>query len=154
MWLALVALVATFVALEIGIAVEYQVSLIAITVFMLALSTLSFPASFMNRVVSALLTPLGWVGVVSYSLYIWHYLLLNVISFHSESIVSLLQLVGQETIWTSGLYRGLGVLFLILLFSFISYWLIERPSMGVLRRFLLELVQKQRLERSNEFGVK
>lgn len=150
MWLALVALVAMLVALESGIAIEYQVSIIAITVFMLALSTLSFPASFMNRAVSVLLTPLAWVGVVSYSLYIWHYLLLNVISFHSKSIVALLQMMGLETTWTSGLYRGFGVLFLILLISFISYWLVERPSMNALRNRLLELLQKQR---SNESGV-
>lgn len=153
-WLALIILMIASVAPEFGIAAEYCVSLIAISVFMLALSISYFSTSFMNRVVTVLLTPIAWVGVVSYSLYIWHYLLLNVISFHSKSIVSWLQKMGLETIWTSDLYRALGIIFSALLISVISYWLVERPSMGVLRCHLLALVQKQRFERSDELGVK
>lgn len=153
-WLALIALVVALIAPEFSIATEYCVSLIAIAAFMLVLSIWSFSAGFINRIVTVLVTPIAWMGVVSYSLYIWHYLLLNIISFHSKSIVLWLQQMGLETIWTSDLYRALGIIFSALMVSALSYWFIERPSMGVLRCRLLIAVQRQRFERSEEMGVK
>ncbi len=78
--------------------------------------------------------PMRWVGKVSFSLYIWHYLLINIL--------------GTQTGWramynaTYGLslddgYRGGIFLALALGISAVSYQLIERPGMGWLREKLL-----------------
>jgi peptidoglycan/LPS O-acetylase OafA/YrhL len=76
---------------------------------------------------SILLRPVAWVGVVSYSLYIWHYLLISIVGPMWRSAV------WDSMPWTRG------ILFLTLCFalSAASYWAIEWPGKSWLRLCLL-----------------
>lgn len=78
--------------------------------------------------------PLRWVGVISYSLYIWHYLFINLLGTQGG-------LRAMYTL-TDGLsandgVRGVLFIAMALAISTVSYFLIERPGMGWLRQGLL-----------------
>lgn len=96
-------------------------------------------------VLRLLLLPLASIGVVSYSLYIWHYLMLNVISANMRPIVAVLEFLHLDWIWTNGLYRGFFIVGLLLAVAAISYWLIEKPGMVGLRRRLLDRLEARRI---------
>ena len=77
------------------------------------------------------LAPLAFVGLVSYSLYIWHYLLLEIAGWKLDDIRAVMGPVFRDDLW-----RALIVLATILVISTASYLVIERPFMGPVRRWL------------------
>jgi peptidoglycan/LPS O-acetylase OafA/YrhL len=78
--------------------------------------------------------PLAWAGVISYSLYIWHYVLIGILA-HQSGIRWLYSVMGEP--YRNSLARGLFVTALVIAASTLSYWLIERPSMRQLRDWLM-----------------
>ena len=83
--------------------------------------------------------PLCWAGVISYSLYIWHYLLVNILSTpenfgHMRSIFWIL--------WKSDYTRALVVTGLALSVSYASYLCIEAPSMNSMRKWLTDRISQ------------
>lgn len=87
--------------------------------------------------------PMALVGVISYSVYIWHYQLIGVAEYHNEWLRNNFQLWAD-----SQLIRGIFFTGGVLAFSALSYALIERPGMGPLRRF----IQSRILNSSNSAG--
>jgi peptidoglycan/LPS O-acetylase OafA/YrhL len=85
--------------------------------------------------------PLCWAGVVSYSLYIWHYLLVNIMSTeeHYRTMQSLFGVV-----WANDYGRAFVFTAFVMLVSAASYFLIERPSMTSLRTWLIRVVSRPR----------
>jgi peptidoglycan/LPS O-acetylase OafA/YrhL len=81
-----------------------------------------------------LTAPLRWVGVLSYSLYIWHYLLINIIGTEQGLRVLAKLTFGASS--GSGFVRAIAFLTLTFFVCWLSYRLIERPSMNQLRRYL------------------
>lgn len=81
-----------------------------------------------------LTAPLKWVGVISFSLYIWHYVLIGLMGTLT-GVRALYAITGGAT--ADATVRGLIVIAIMLAFSALSYWLIERPSMTTLRRYLV-----------------
>ena len=69
------------------------------------------------------LKPFAWAGVISYSLYIWNYILV--------------EWVGPALIYTDPVTRAAIFIIVVFGFSSLTYFVIERPSMTVLRRFLV-----------------
>lgn len=153
-WLVFLSFVGIFGVLELEVSTEYCISVFAIAFFRVILSAASSSLGFINLVLMVVMKPIAWIGIASYSLYIWHYLLLNVMSFHSRAIVSWLQSIGLEAMWTSDLYRAMGIITSMVLISAVSYWAIERPSMGILRSSLMAMVRKQTNQTSHEVFVK
>lgn len=93
--------------------------------------------------VTSLIGCLGWLawplqraGTISYSIYIWHYLILNILAWHSDRIAGAL-----GAAWQSYTIRALVSVSLIILVSTLSYVLIERPGMVGLRNATLRLVR-------------
>lgn len=78
--------------------------------------------------------PLRWVGIVSYSLYIWHYLFINLIGTENG-----LRAMSTATAGLSenAVVRGALFVALVLAVSTVSYFAIERPGMGWLRKRLV-----------------
>jgi peptidoglycan/LPS O-acetylase OafA/YrhL len=107
---------------------------VAVVMFLCAFAV----RSLSGTLAGAALRPMALVGAVSYSLYIWHYLLLNVMSFHMQSIFSALEAVGLQLIWFNEFLRGIFTICIAVTVATISYWLFEKPSMGSLRRQLLK----------------
>lgn len=70
----------------------------------------------------------AWVGTVSYSLYIWHYLMLEIIG---PWWVKVPWIMGSQTLH-SILFVGA-----CLLVSSVSYFAVEKPSMETLRRWMI-----------------
>lgn len=86
-----------------------------------------------------LTTPLRWVGVVSFSLYIWHYLFINILGTQTGlRALHWLSFGWSANDWIRG---GLFVA-MAMGISAVSYYLIERPSMGPLRRWLMALIDR------------
>lgn len=77
------------------------------------------------------LAPVAAVGVISYSLYAWHYVLLELIGFRNGQWSAMF-----GDLWANGLIRALIVLAAIMIISTLSWLLIERPFMGPVRRWL------------------
>jgi exopolysaccharide production protein ExoZ len=109
----------------------------AMAVFLCALSLQNRADTILGKMMSIVLWPFAVVGVISYSLYIWHYLFLHILSFYAKPLAIWLDSMGMMQLWSNGLYRGIGVVLASLLVAAMSYFLIERPSMGQLRRFIL-----------------
>ena len=78
--------------------------------------------------------PLKWVGIVSFSLYIWHYLLINIVGTQSG-----LRAMFAVTFGLSANDWVRGSLFVAIAvgISVAPYYAIERPCMGWLRRRLV-----------------
>jgi len=81
-----------------------------------------------NRATSVALSPLAFLGIISYSLYIWHYQILNIMEYHLRFFFD--NIPGFSD---SQLVRGLVTSFICVGLSYISYLLFEKPSMGKLR---------------------
>jgi exopolysaccharide production protein ExoZ len=78
--------------------------------------------------------PLRWVGIVSFSLYIWHYLFINILG--TQTGLRALHTVSFG--WSANDWiRGVLFVAMALGISAVSYHLIERPDMGPLRRWLM-----------------
>lgn len=74
-------------------------------------------------------TPLRWIGVVSYGVYMWHLLLLE--SLTSHVVVNLPDMPDQvfySVYW-------LGLFIIVIPFSFLLFALIEKPGMQLGKRF-------------------
>lgn len=78
--------------------------------------------------------PLRWIGIVSFSLYIWHYLFINILGTQTGLRVMHAWSFGLSG---NGWIRGVLFIGMVLIISTASYYLIERPSMGVFRRWLI-----------------
>ena len=94
--------------------------------------------------------PVAFVGLVSYSLYIWHYLLINIFA-ENQPLLDRLTL----GLWFhSDFVRASMVVLSFVAISAVSYYLIEYPSMGVVRRKLLALVRRDSgPERAGDAGA-
>jgi exopolysaccharide production protein ExoZ len=77
------------------------------------------------------LTPLAWAGVISYSLYIWHYIIIGVIGLNLDAVRSFI-----GPIFNDDLIRASMVISFTLVISAVSYFVIERPFMGPIRSWL------------------
>ena len=86
--------------------------------------------------------PVAFVGLVSYSLYIWHYVLLNIIAGNSDVLGALL-----GGYWMHDTLRALLVTTAVLAASTLSYYAIEYPAMGPVRRRLLQWLSATRPSR-------
>jgi len=75
--------------------------------------------------------PFAWAGLISYSLYIWHYLIISIMAFHLDAIRAWI-----GPIFRDDLIRAVMVISFILAVSAASYLLIERPFMGPIRRWI------------------
>jgi peptidoglycan/LPS O-acetylase OafA/YrhL len=78
------------------------------------------------------LIPFAGVGIISYSLYIWHYVLLELIGYRGGEAVKLF-----GDLWQSGGFRAAVTISIVGAFSALSFLLIERPAMSGLRAWLL-----------------
>ncbi len=74
--------------------------------------------------------PLRWIGILSYSLYMWHLPLLKSFSDH---VIAPLQGSGPNAV-LYGMYWS-WVLILIIPLTFAIFLLIEKPGMGLIKRF-------------------
>lgn len=83
------------------------------------------------RIVGFVLPPLSAVGVISYSLYIWHYLILEMIGFRNDQLREVF-----GSLWGQDWFRASFTLAVIFAVSVASYLIIERPFMGPVRRWL------------------
>lgn len=90
------------------------------------------------------LDPLRRLGIVSYSLYIWHYLLLNVISNHVPDVRLMLAGVGLPELWTDLNFRAAFTGVTMVVVSSLSYGVIERPAMTWVRNGLMALAVEVR----------
>ena len=78
--------------------------------------------------------PLQWVGVMSFSLYIWHYLFINILGTQT----GLRALYRLSFGWSANDWvRGGLFVAMAMGISAASYYLVERPGMGPLRRWLM-----------------
>jgi len=79
--------------------------------------------------------PLRWVGLVSFSLYIWHYLFISILGTQT----GLRALHDVSFGWSANSWARAGLFIaMVMAISVISYYLIERPGMGPLRRWLIK----------------
>lgn len=86
--------------------------------------------------------PLRWVGIVSFSLYIWHYLFINILGTQT----GLRALHRLSFGWSANDWiRGGGFVVMAMGISAVSYYLIERPGMGLLRRWLMARLGRSRV---------
>lgn len=107
---------------------EIVIGLGALSVLAFALCAFSTVATAQS-VLGKLIAPLAFVGTVSYSLYIWHYLLISVAEYHMQFLND--HLPG----WSSrGAARAIFFMSFVMFVSWVSYSLIERPAMGRMRR--------------------
>lgn len=138
-WFALlvVCVFAVAVKAEVISSVRMVAMASAITVFICTLSIGDLRGSTSGFLTRVALWPLALVGTVSFSLYIWHYLLFNIVSFRLQEIYGWLSQTDLQILWLDELYRGISIIALSLMVAIVSYWLIEKPSMGILRQILL-----------------
>lgn len=95
-------------------------------------------------VVRIALAPVAWIGVISYSLYIWHWLMLDVAGQNLDLIREVVGPVFRDDLW-----RAIIVLASIFAVSAASYWLVERPFMGPIRRLV---ISRQKLTPALQYG--
>lgn len=81
------------------------------------------------------------LGVISYSLYIWHYLLLNVLSHYGPGLRHVLALFGAGALWDDLNVKALVTAASMVGVSYASYVLVERPGMTWVRDGLLQWAQ-------------
>lgn len=114
---------------------QITIGLSALSFMAISLSEISLRFCAM-RLVRLVITPIMMVGTISYSLYIWHYLLITIAEHHLDWLRSVVP--G----WNDGLIRGLIFTGAVLFLSWLSYLLLERPAMGPLRRLWLNALPK------------
>ncbi|MBV4539612.1 acyltransferase family protein [Pseudomonas vlassakiae] len=81
-----------------------------------------------NQMASQLMSPLVFLGVISYSMYIWHYQIIYVVEYYYPFFNR------HVPGWSQyGIISGVILCSICILFSYASYVFIEKPSMGRLR---------------------
>lgn len=83
--------------------------------------------------------PLVGLGVISYSVYVWHYVIIHLVSPYIKNVHVLMNPIKPWLPFGFALEACYLIVF-ICLFSIVSYWLIEKPSMTLLRRKLISLM--------------
>ena len=129
--------IAYVVAIQIGLlstAVSTAIGL-AVVVFLGSLSIRG-----VGMFARKLLQPLAAIGVISYSLYIWHYLLIQVIPAHWGSIIPVMERLGLMGLWHNEALRGTSTIAVNIALASVSYWLIEKPFMGPIRGWMLKKI--------------
>jgi peptidoglycan/LPS O-acetylase OafA/YrhL len=81
--------------------------------------------------ISRLMSPLVFLGVISYSLYIWHYQIIFIVDYHYSFFNNIVPGFAQY-----GMVSAVTLAAVCITFSYLSYVLIERPSMGTLRTWM------------------
>lgn len=81
-----------------------------------------------SQTVSWLISPFVFLGIISYSMYIWHYQIIYVVEYYYPFFNRHIPGWSQY-----GLVSGTILCSICILISYISYVLIEKPSMGRLR---------------------
>jgi exopolysaccharide production protein ExoZ len=117
--------------------IEFIPSISAAAMFLLIWPAFAFCARMRGFI--WLTRPVCWAGVVSYSLYIWHYLLVNIVGTESH-FRSMYAVFG--IFWVNDYSRAFIFTGLVLLVSTLSYVLIELPSMTSLRRRLVDVASR------------
>lgn len=102
-----------------------------LTAFIAAIAVGSVYLVSAPRIVGFILLPLSAVGTISYSLYIWHYLILEMIGFRNDQLREVF-----GSLWGQDWFRATFTLAVIFAVSVASYLIIERPFMGPVRRWL------------------
>lgn len=117
---------------------EIVVGLGALSVLAFALCSFSTAATARPGL-GKWVAPVAFVGTVSYSLYIWHYLLIGIAEYHMKFLND--NLLG----WSDrGLARGIFFSAFVFFVSWVSYSLIERPAMGRMRQAIQSRMLGQR----------
>lgn len=93
---------------------------------------------------SIIFKPIVGLGVISYSLYVWHYVLIHlgtpyIIKYITPQIKNFNLLIPKFKPWLpNGFYiEALLIIFFIVLFSTASYLIIEKPFMTAIRKKIL-----------------
>jgi peptidoglycan/LPS O-acetylase OafA/YrhL len=91
-----------------------------------------------SRATSLVLAPIVFLGVISYSIYIWHYQIIYVVEYHYPFFNR--HIPG----WSKyGMVSGSVLVAICLVFSYFSYLWIEKPSMGRWRVAIENLVRQR-----------
>lgn len=104
------------------------ISIGALAVLAIALSPIAVEVG-RHPVIRRLMAPLALAGTISYSLYIWHYLLIGIVEYRMQFLIDHVPGWGS-----SGAVRGVLFTGFVIFVSWISYSLIERPAMGGMRQ--------------------
>jgi peptidoglycan/LPS O-acetylase OafA/YrhL len=81
-----------------------------------------------NQIFAWLISPFAFLGTISYSVYIWHYQIIYVVEYYYPFFNRHIPGWSQY-----GLVSGIILCSICIIFSYISYRLIEKPSMKELR---------------------
>lgn len=128
-WLSMCVL-----ALMLGlIFIDYEIVKTLAFVFAFSIVLFSLLLSFEFK--NILFKPMIGLGVISYSVYVWHYVLIHLISPYITKAHVLLPPIKPWLPFGFAQEAFLLIVF-ILLFSTLSYYLIEKPSMTTLRKKL------------------
>lgn len=96
-----------------------------------------------GQIVSRLLSPLVFLGVISYSIYIWHYQIICVVEYYYPFFNR------NVPGWSQyGLISGVVLCAICISFSYMSYVWIEKPSMQKLRTTLEKMERAIKRSRS------
>lgn len=82
---------------------------------------------------SYIVRPLSYVGVCSFSFYMWHYILLNIFAGYADFLSTNL-----APLWRDNALRAVFVTGTCISVAILSYWIFEYPAMRPLRRILLQ----------------
>lgn len=134
---ALVILVATAVVTGIGLPRGYCLALGAASLLVGCLALATYRHDKVAAVLTTAARPLALIGIGSYSLYIWHYLVLNIISNHLQETRIAVHDTPYDWITEDGLARGIIVSALMLIVTTLSYLAFEKPFMTHVRRYLV-----------------
>lgn len=130
-WLSMCAL-----ALMLGlIVIDYKIVKTLAFVFAFAIVLFNLLLSFEFK--SMLFKPIRGLGIISYSVYVWHYVLIHLISPYITKVHVLLPPL-KPWLPFGFAQESLLLIIFILMFSTLSYYLIEKPSMTTLRRALVK----------------
>lgn len=88
---------------------------------------------------SILFKPLVGFGVISYSVYVWHYVIIHFVAPYIKNVHVLMMPIKPWLPFGVAL-EALYLVVFIMVFSTLSYWLIEKPCMTALRRKLTNAI--------------
>lgn len=118
------------------VAVFFHYPIVKSTFFVFVYSLLIFNLLMQASFKHWIFKPLIGLGIVSYSVYVWHYVLIHLISPYVKNVH--LMIAPVEPWFPFGVaMEALFLIVFILLFSTMSYLLIEKPSMTILRANLM-----------------
>ncbi|KPY36459.1 hypothetical protein ALO52_200168 [Pseudomonas syringae pv. primulae] len=105
---------------------EYMPALIGVALTLVFLS-LSLDRKC-SRLTSVLMSPIVFLGVISYSLYIWHYQVIHIMEYHIGFFDRVVPGWAEYQI-----IRAVVTVTICVAIAWLSYVMIEKPSMGRLR---------------------